>query len=516
MSNPSVPSTVFGPHGYRLLERLGRGACGEVWRAEAPGGIKVAIKILSLALKPAEAQRELAALQSILELRHPYLLALQAIFAEDDRILVVMELADGSLCSRLESCQEQGQAGIPSGELLGYMREAAEAIDFLHANRRLHRDVKPDNILLVAQHVKVADYGLARVLVNQQTVQTQSVVGTPSYMAPETWEGSVGPRSDQYSLAASYVHLRTGHLAFAAQNLPQLAYLHANVAPDLDGLSGAERQILEQALAKKSADRYPTCQAFVAALKGTFKPQVPPSPTKKLPSNTPTVYLPASPERTATAEKGGRRDSGRTVDPPAASKRAVRGSRGLALGCLGLLVVGAVIGAGGWLYHGGNSTGSGNGGDSVGGSRSLGGGEVAEVEIAQEIAEVEIAQSVKMKFCWIPAGEAQLGAPKGESEASADEAEELRGKFKTKGFWLAKFPVTQEQWQALMNDNPTPSYFKPTQDRVKEAGISDTRRFPVEQVSWMDCQDFLVVQRAVSQGTAQWVSTQLRGKHGVI
>ena len=102
-----------GPEGYRLLDLLGRGGFGEVWRAEAPGGVKVAVKILSLTLKPAEAKRELAALNSILELRHPYLLSLQAIFYHGDRILVVMELADGSLRSPAELLPRGRTAGHP-------------------------------------------------------------------------------------------------------------------------------------------------------------------------------------------------------------------------------------------------------------------------------------------------------------------------------------------------------------------------------------------------------------------
>src|SRR5262249_53542661 len=70
------------------------------------------------------------------------------------------------------------------------------------------------------------------------------------------------------------------------------------------------------------------------------------------------------------------------------------------------------------------------------------------------------------------------------------EEEEVRGKFKTKGFWLAKFPVTQEQWIALMGHD-LHNYFTPTYAPVKEAGITDTSQFPTDYVSWDDCQDFL-------------------------
>jgi formylglycine-generating enzyme required for sulfatase activity len=119
-----------------------------------------------------------------------------------------------------------------------------------------------------------------------------------------------------------------------------------------------------------------------------------------------------------------------------------------------------------------------------------------------EVVEVEIAKDLKLKFCWIPAGEAQLGSTLAEREEClknvkadaerlrlATETEEMRGKFQTQGFWMGKFAVTQAEWTALMGKNP--SLFVPSQDAVKKAGISDTSRFPVDSVSWDDCQEFL-------------------------
>ena len=114
----------------------------------------------------------------------------------------------------------------------------------------------------------------------------------------------------------------------------------------------------------------------------------------------------------------------------------------------------------------------------------------------------EIADGVKMVFCWIPAGEAQLGSPKSEradvlkaikedKEPTwlASEAEDVRGKFKTKGFWMAKYTVTQREYESVVGSNP--SWFaKGGTGKDKVEGI-DTSRFPVERVSWDDCQAFL-------------------------
>lgn len=103
---------------------------------------------------------------------------------------------------------------------------------------------------------------------------------------------------------------------------------------------------------------------------------------------------------------------------------------------------------------------------------------------AGEEREFEIAAGVNVKFCWIPAGKATLGSPKEEKDRNDSEKEHEYG---TKEFWLGKYPVTQAEWKALMGDNP--SCFDGKKDN-KARGI-DTSRFPVECVSWDDCQNYL-------------------------
>jgi formylglycine-generating enzyme required for sulfatase activity len=103
---------------------------------------------------------------------------------------------------------------------------------------------------------------------------------------------------------------------------------------------------------------------------------------------------------------------------------------------------------------------------------------------AGEERSVEIADGVKMVFCWIPPGKATLGSPKEEKGRSEDEREH---EYESKGFWLGKHLVTQAQWRALMKESP--SYFDGKKDN-KAKGM-DTQRFPVENVSWDDCQGLL-------------------------
>ena len=138
-------------------------------------------------------------------LRHPFLLSTQMYYALEDRLLIVMELADGSLRDRLRECRRNGLPTLPVSELMGYLQESAEGLDFLHERRVVHRDVKPENILLMQRHAKLGDFGMARLIEDNRGGGTGDASGTPMYMAPEVWRGEPVPASDQYALALSYV-----------------------------------------------------------------------------------------------------------------------------------------------------------------------------------------------------------------------------------------------------------------------------------------------------------------------
>jgi serine/threonine protein kinase len=265
--------------GYHLLEPLGSGGFGEVWKCEAPGGLIKAIKFVhgdsdGLHAQALPAEEELQAIQRIKDIRHPFILSLDRVEVVGGDLIIVMELADCSLHDLLLERRAAGLPGIPRPELLGYLREAAEALDLMNEQYGLqHLDIKPRNLFLVSRHVKIGDFGL----VNRRAGPGQPPNGpagpglqlgaiTPLYAAPEAFTGTIGGRCDQYSLAIVYQELLTGTLPFQGQNARQLLLRHTQAPPDLDALPEADRPVVARALAKDPAQRYPSCGDFVRAL----------------------------------------------------------------------------------------------------------------------------------------------------------------------------------------------------------------------------------------------------------
>jgi serine/threonine protein kinase len=265
--------------GYRLVARLGGGGSGEVWRALGPGGFPVALKFIPLRdtdgiveLASSDPD-ELGSLGLMREIRHAHLLACFGAWLLGDLLVIGMELADRTLLDRCEEAVCQGLPGIPFPELIEFMWQAARGIDYLNEPRHtlldrtgvgiLHCDIKPHNLLLVGDSVKVGDFGLATLLEGETAVARDGL--TPAYAAPEVFSGQLSRQSDQYSLAITYCRLRGGRLPFTG-NQWEVILRHCLDVPDLSMLPEAERPVVARALAKQPDQRWPDCRAFVRAL----------------------------------------------------------------------------------------------------------------------------------------------------------------------------------------------------------------------------------------------------------
>jgi len=271
--------------GYTVTERIGAGGYGEVWKADAPGGLTKAIKFVYGFLDDDRASRELKALNRIKQVRHPFLLSLERIEVVDGQLIIVTELADMSLKDRHEQCKAAGLVGIPRHELLTYMHDAADALDYMRESFSLqHLDVKPENLLLVGGRVKVADFGLVKDIHDK----TASLMGglTPVYAPPEVFDDRPSHFSDQYSLAIVYQELLTDVLPFPGRTAAQLAAQHLQSRPRLGPLPPSDQPVIARSLSKEPEKRYPSCRGMVDALMelGGSSPSHRASPTNGAPA----------------------------------------------------------------------------------------------------------------------------------------------------------------------------------------------------------------------------------------
>ncbi len=307
--------------GYRMLERLGAGAFGEVWKVELPGGILKAVKIIFRPLDHEEAKRELDALQLIKGLRHHFLLQTITFEPTEDRLRILMDLADGSLRDVLKQAKKEGKTGLPLQDIAKWLHQAAEALDYLHEKKMQHRDIKPENILLSEGNVRVADFGLARQQKTQR-LASGSGAGTPLYMPPEAWNDKQHANSDQYSLAATYAECRLGRRIYDSEGLSSLMNAHLHDRPKLDPLPADEQKVLLKALAKNPDHRYPTCTAFADDLLRAVAKHMPPGAFKGI--------TPVDPDQTVAGRK-------------AKQKQKQVQTTIMVVGFFALLVTGAII-----------------------------------------------------------------------------------------------------------------------------------------------------------------------------
>lgn len=292
---PSAPAALAGGHvpsleGYVFAEQLGVGGSGEVWKAVDSTGQARAVKLIFGSSDQRRAAQELKSLSRVMSLPHPSLLTIHDVTDVDGRVIIISDLAEKSLQDRFQECQAAGMRGIPRDELMTYLFDTAEALDFLEREHHFqHLDIKPENLLLVGGRIKVADFGLLKDMAEANTSLINGL--TPKYASPEVFDGRPSRTSDQYSLAIVFQEMATGLSPFSGRTAAQLASQHLHSTPDLTPLAPLERFAVGKALSKDPATRFRTCREFVERL-------VPRSRTTLL-----TCTSPASDENQIVAEK---------------------------------------------------------------------------------------------------------------------------------------------------------------------------------------------------------------------
>jgi serine/threonine protein kinase len=266
---------------YRLLRQIGKGGMGEVWLGEDPRlHRQVAIKTL-----PAQKQRDNEFLlrfereaRAAAALNHPHILPIHDFGKQnlpDDEFItyiVMPYITGGTLADRIDA-HSANQTLMPQQEVLAYLTQAAEAIDYAHKHGIIHRDIKPANMLLRTDNwLLLGDFGIARVLSNTENLTRTGVgTGTPEYIAPEQAQGRAEAASDIYSLAVLAYYLFTGKVPFKAISSYGTIVQHITSAPPAPrqinpALALQQEQALLHGLAKLPAERPRSACALVEEL----------------------------------------------------------------------------------------------------------------------------------------------------------------------------------------------------------------------------------------------------------
>ncbi len=257
--------------GYTLIRLLGAGNYGSVWEARDHRGFPAALKVIDRSRNDAS-QLELEALEELTRLHHRHLVRVFTSFDVGTLVVIAMELAHGTLEDRLRYCIEAEKLpGIPPAELLHYLRQVASALDYLHGQGVIHRDVKPANILLLHDTEPYAALGDCGLLRRQRDEgEDATIIGTPAFLAPEVWQQRARSAADRYSLAVTYVELRQGRRPFKGTDAASVRRAHREDAPELSGLEEREQEVVRRALSVDPAQRHGSCQEFVQELEAAL------------------------------------------------------------------------------------------------------------------------------------------------------------------------------------------------------------------------------------------------------
>ncbi len=478
----------LGP--YRIESEVGSGAMGTVYKAvhdtlERSAAIKVLPR--DLTMDPEYVSRFLREARVIATLRHDNVVQVYDAGEEGGKYFIAMEFVAGSTLA--DHMKKKGPLSLEEG--LSLFRQAALGLAAAHEKGLIHRDIKPDNLLISedGKTLRVADFGLVMDATSlTQLTATGACLGTPQYMSPEQADGEPGdPRTDLYSLGATFYQVFTGKPPYTSTTVMNLLFKHKfHAVPDPrsshskipDNLSN----LLMTLLAKRKEDRPESAKALVDLIDRVQKgEEIEPPPVFVTP-------IPEDPEASIGSIYG-HRASGSNA-PKAKIKAA------LALVCVFVLGLGWFVwsrnhsaenvstggsSAGGTVFANGsetNGTGKGASGKPVrirpwdGKERIEAYGKSLGLAATQEFS---LGKGVTMKLVLVPAGSFKMGSPT--DEVGREDTELLHRVELSRPFYMGAFEVTQAQYEAVLGEGRNTSKWK-------------EQRNPVETVSWTDALEF--------------------------
>src|SRR5918999_724365 len=254
---------------FRLDEKIGHGGMSTVYRAFDPTLERwVAIKLMhrDISEDPDQLERFRREARAVAQLSHPHVVTVIDFGEDDGTPYIVLECIEGETLK--ERIKRTGR--LPVAEAVAYAIEIARALSAAHAVRLVHRDVKPQNVLIDDQgRAKVTDFGIARSLEAQGLTATGRVLGTTDYVSPEQALGEdVTEQSDIYSLGICIYEMLTGEVPFRADTQVAVAMKHVREPmPDVQrrrpDISAALAAVVERATAKETGHRYQTASELV-------------------------------------------------------------------------------------------------------------------------------------------------------------------------------------------------------------------------------------------------------------
>jgi Protein kinase domain/Pentapeptide repeats (8 copies) len=312
---------------YRVLSRLGVGGMGQVYKAQDPDGRLVAIKVVrpEYATMPEFRERFVREVRNAQRVPRYWTAEVLGARLDGDLLYLVTEFINGPTLS--DAVATGGPWSDARLEQFGL--HTAAALSAIHRAGLIHRDLKPSNVLLSESGPRVIDFGIARAFDASATALTATgqVIGTPGFIAPEVHRGRAAtPAADVFAWGGVMVYAATGRYAFGSENREAVVERVLTTEPDLSGLRGSLRAIVEDALAKDPAAR-PTPEELQERLSGVPAPAPPapqpqPSPSRATTQPEAVAGLPG--DRPAPTETHAGRQPGGQVATQSVGRRRLR------------------------------------------------------------------------------------------------------------------------------------------------------------------------------------------------